>query len=53
MEKVHVAAGGPFCVVCRRPKVLGDFIQFFSSLPQFLGVFRNFARPPQKLDFCR
>ena len=29
MEKAHVAAGGPFCGVRRRPKLLGVLIHSF------------------------
>ena len=40
MEKAHVAAGGPFCGVRRRPKFIGVFTQFCPSPPQigFLSV---------------
>jgi len=33
MEKAHVAAGGPFCGVRRRPKFIGVFTQFCPSPP--------------------
>ena len=46
MEKVHVAAGGPFCGVRRRPKFLGRFYTILwlrLSPPQILGVLMQFC----------
>ena len=44
MEKVHVAAGGPFCGVRSRPKFLAVFTQICPSPPQFWAFLRSFAR---------
>jgi len=38
MEKAHVAAGDPFCGLCRRPK-LAVFTQFCLSPPTNFGRF--------------
>jgi len=38
MEKAHVAAGDPFCGLCRRPK-LAVFTQFYLSPPTNFGRF--------------
>ena len=39
MERAHVAAGGPFCVVRRRPKFLG---RFYTVLSAAAPIFERF-----------
>ena len=61
MEKVHVAAGGPFCGVRRRPKFVGELHSFVRCRPNFgrfysvlsvavpvLGVFTQFCPSPSQ-----
>ena len=45
MEKNQVAAGGPFCGVRRRPKLLGKFFtQFTFVAAPIFGRLRSFVR---------